>query len=58
MINPFSFPNSLGLIEAMGSQYLDYNKLGIKTYNLKEYKSALDSLKTGVIAKAIFKIGK
>lgn len=58
MINPFSFPNSLGLIEAMGTKYLDYNKLGVKTYSLQEYKSALDCLKKGTIAKAVFKIGK
>lgn len=58
MINPFSFPNSIGLIEAMGSKYLAYDKLGVKTYTLQEYKSALDSLKAGTIAKAVFKIGK
>lgn len=56
MINPFSFPNALGLIEAMGDRYLNYGKLGVKTYSLAEYKSALASLKTGEIAKAVFKI--
>jgi len=57
MINPFSFPNALGLIEAMGDRYLNYESLGVKTYSLSEYKDALASLKTGAIAKAVFKIG-
>lgn len=56
MINPFSFPNALGLIEAMGDKYLNYNKLGVKTYTLAQYKDALAALKTGSIAKAVFKI--
>lgn len=56
MINPFSFPNALGLIEAMGDRYLNYAKLGVKTYALSEYKNALAALKTGEIAKAVFKI--
>jgi len=55
-VNPFSFPNALGLIEAMGDRYLNFESLGVKTYSLSEYKDALAALKTGVIAKAVFKI--
>ncbi|KAJ8958447.1 hypothetical protein NQ318_002234 [Aromia moschata] len=55
-INPFSFPKSLGLVEAMGDRYLNYENLGIKTFALKEYKEALELLKKGAISKAIFKI--
>lgn len=55
-INPFSFPKAMGWIDAMGSRYLDYGHLGIKTYTLSQYKEALEALKKGSIAKAIFKI--
>ncbi|KAJ0182961.1 hypothetical protein K1T71_000937 [Dendrolimus kikuchii] len=55
-INPFSFPNAIGLLKAMGSRYLDYDKLGVKTYALKDYEEALKDLKAGVVAKAVFKI--
>ncbi|XP_064292966.1 uncharacterized protein LOC128681846 isoform X2 [Plodia interpunctella] len=55
-INPFSFNNAIGWLQAMGSRYLEYSKLGVKTYALSEYQKALEDLKTGSIAKAIFKI--
>ncbi|XP_075988772.1 uncharacterized protein LOC142984819 [Anticarsia gemmatalis] len=55
-INPFSFPNAISWIKAMGSRYLDYHKLGVKTYRLSEYESAMKDLKAGSVAKAIFKI--
>jgi hypothetical protein len=38
------------------SRYLDYKRLGIKTYTLSQHKEALEALKKGTIAKAIFKI--
>lgn len=47
---------SIGLIEAMGSRYIDYERLGIEVFGLKDYQKALDLLKTGSIAKAIFKL--
>ncbi|KAJ8978683.1 hypothetical protein NQ317_015651 [Molorchus minor] len=56
-INPFSFPKSLGLVEAMGDRYLNYDNLGIQTFALKEYPQAIELLKKGTISKAIFKIG-
>ncbi|KRT85682.1 hypothetical protein AMK59_1052, partial [Oryctes borbonicus] len=34
-INPFSFPNALGLLESLGERYLNYDNLGIKTFALK-----------------------
>jgi hypothetical protein len=37
-------------------RYLDYGHLGIKTYTLSQHKEALEALKKGTIAKAIFKI--
>ncbi|KAI4454960.1 sorbitol dehydrogenase [Holotrichia oblita] len=55
-INPFTFPKALGLLEALGERYLNYDNLGIKTFELSEYEEALDCLKKGTIAKAMFKI--
>ncbi|CAH1163065.1 unnamed protein product [Phaedon cochleariae] len=55
LINPFTFPKSFGLLEAMGDRYLVYEHLGIKTFALKEYKEAIQLLKQGTIAKAVFK---
>ncbi|XP_069684539.1 uncharacterized protein [Periplaneta americana] len=57
-VNPFSFPKALGWIEAMGSRYLQYDKLGVKTYSLSQYEDALKALKKGTVAKAMFKMEK
>ncbi|KAF5301075.1 hypothetical protein FQA39_LY10894 [Lamprigera yunnana] len=54
-LNQFSFPKTLGLLESMGDRYLNYKRLGIKTFSLKEYKEAIEELKQGLIAKAVFK---
>lgn len=71
-INPFSFPNSIELLHSLGDRYvfgvfvivflksffryLNYEKLGIKTFHLKNYKEAIENLKKGTIAKAVFKM--
>ncbi|GBP56622.1 D-arabinitol dehydrogenase 1 [Eumeta japonica] len=55
-VNPFSFPNAIGWLKAMGDRYLNYESLGVKTYALSEYQQALDDLKKGLISKAVFKI--
>lgn len=55
-VNPFSFPKAIGLLESMGDRYLSYQNLGIKTYSLKQYKEAIQTLRRGDIAKAIFKL--
>ncbi|KAF9794084.1 hypothetical protein SFRURICE_013549 [Spodoptera frugiperda] len=57
-INPFSFPSAISWLKAMGSRYLDYHKLGVKTYKLSEYKEAMEDLKKGSVAKAVFKINQ
>nr|XP_023024100.1 D-arabinitol dehydrogenase 1-like [Leptinotarsa decemlineata] len=54
-VNPFSFPKALGLLESMGDRYLNYDCLGIKIFELKDYKVALDQLRKGIILKAMFK---
>lgn len=55
-INPFTFPKGLSLLQAMADKYLDYEKLGIKVYPLKDYREALEALKRGDISKAVFKL--
>ncbi|KAL0809361.1 hypothetical protein ABMA28_011565 [Loxostege sticticalis] len=55
-INPFSFPNAISWLKAFGDRYLNYEKLGVKTYKLSEYEQAVGDLKAGVIAKALFKV--
>ncbi|CAB3257429.1 unnamed protein product [Arctia plantaginis] len=53
--NSFSFPTAIEWIKVMGERYLEYHKLGVKTYWLSEYETALADLKTGRVAKIIFK---
>uniref|UniRef100_A0A2A4JDD1 Enoyl reductase (ER) domain-containing protein n=1 Tax=Heliothis virescens TaxID=7102 RepID=A0A2A4JDD1_HELVI len=55
-MNPFSFPSAIHWLKAMGSRYLDYHKLGVKTYSLSQYKEAIEDLKKGTVAKAMFKV--
>ncbi|KAJ8958448.1 hypothetical protein NQ318_002235 [Aromia moschata] len=55
-INLFSFPKALGLLEAMGERYLSYENLGIKTFALKDYEKALEEMRLGSVAKAMFEI--
>ncbi|XP_046423852.1 D-arabinitol dehydrogenase 1-like [Neodiprion virginianus] len=54
-INPFTFPKALSLITAMTDTYLDYEKLGIGVYSLKQYQEALTALRNGDISKVVFK---
>jgi len=44
------------MVSVLVCRYLDYGRLGVKTYGLSQYKEALEDLKKGAIAKAIFKI--
>ncbi|KAL1489350.1 hypothetical protein ABEB36_014263 [Hypothenemus hampei] len=55
-VNPFSMVKSVGFIESMGSRYFDYERLGVQIFDLKNYQQALDLLKTGEIAKAMFRL--
>jgi len=56
IINPFSFQKAVGIMEAMDPKYLDFEKLGIRKYSLKEYERALEDLKSGNISKVCFTI--
>lgn len=54
-INPFAFPRALELVRAMADRYLQYDKLNIRLYELRDYKVALETLRKGEISKAVFK---
>jgi len=56
LINPFTFPTAIRLTEDMAGAYLDFGKLGIQSFPLHEYSSALTALKNGVVSKALFVI--
>ena len=56
LINPYTFPKAILLVKDMGEKYLNYDKLGVKTFQLQDYPAALESLKKGDIAKAVFQI--
>lgn len=56
MINPYTFPKGIDLVRAMEKKYLDFEKLGIKTYKLSEYQQALDDATKGVVSKAVFQL--
>ncbi len=56
-INPNTFPKAIKMVRDMGSSgYLDFNKLCVKKYGLQDYPAAIDALKNGEIAKAVFEI--
>uniref|UniRef100_H2ZFL7 Enoyl reductase (ER) domain-containing protein n=1 Tax=Ciona savignyi TaxID=51511 RepID=H2ZFL7_CIOSA len=57
--NPKCFDDSLTLLTELAEKgYLVYEKLGIKTFELKQYETALASLKAGTASKAVFKLGE
>lgn len=51
--NPFTFPEAIAVVRDM-EKYLDYEKLGVKTYDLQNYLVALEDLKKGDVSKAVF----
>ena len=55
LINPFTFFPAMALVRDM-EKYLDYKKLGVKTFQLQDYPAALESLKKGLISKAVFNL--
>ncbi|XP_075216034.1 uncharacterized protein LOC142321656 [Lycorma delicatula] len=57
-INRYSFQHAIGLMETMGSRYIDYCRLGVKVFSLSQCELALQELRKGSISKAVFKIDK
>ena len=56
LINPFTFPRAIQLVQDMASDYLNYKKLGVEMFTLENYAQALATLKSGKISKAVFEI--
>ena len=51
--NPFSFTRAFQLVQDMGSQILNYEKLGMRIFQLQEYHAAIECLRSGEITKAV-----
>lgn len=56
MVNPFSFNKSIGFLEAMGDKYLNFDKLGVRVYQLNQYEEAMQELRNRNISKAVFQV--
>ncbi|XP_065072385.1 uncharacterized protein LOC135696797 [Rhopilema esculentum] len=56
-INPNTFPKAIKMVKEMGALgYLDFQKICTKKFSLQDYPAALDALRKGEIAKAVFEI--
>uniref|UniRef100_A0A023FA93 Putative sorbitol dehydrogenase n=1 Tax=Triatoma infestans TaxID=30076 RepID=A0A023FA93_TRIIF len=55
-INPFCFPRAVRLVAAMGERYLDYKKLGVSEFLLKDYAKGISILENGSSAKVMFAV--
>jgi D-arabinitol dehydrogenase (NADP+) len=55
VINPHTFPKSIDLIKTMN---ISLEEIGVKFFSLIEYKIALESAKSGINTKVIFKINE
>ncbi|KAK3932167.1 D-arabitol-phosphate dehydrogenase [Frankliniella fusca] len=54
-MNPYTFNKSIGFVSGM-KDMLAYEKLGIGTFKLSQYKEAMEQLKKGTISKAVFEV--
>ena len=66
LINPNTFEEAVQTVSGMcgredhktGMKYLDIDGLGIRLFDLQDYKTAMDTLKRGEISKAMFLISQ
>ena len=56
LINPSTYARAVQLAANLGPRYLDYDKLGVATFDVANYQEAIQQLKKGQIAKAVFKM--
>jgi len=56
LINPHTYARAVQLAASMEALYLGYEKLGVKVFPLSQYQEAIQQLKTGSIAKAVFNL--
>jgi len=58
LINPHTYSRAVELAATLGERYLDYNRLGVAVFPLEHYQAAIEQLKAGTIAKAVFDLSK
>ena len=56
LINPATYSRAVRLAANLGTRYLQYHKLGVAVFQINDYQEAIDQLKRGEIAKAVFKM--
>ena len=56
LINPTTYSRAVMLAANLGTRYLQYDKLGVAVFNINSYQEAIQQLKRGEIAKAVFKM--
>ena len=56
LINPATYSRAVRLAANLGTRYLQYDKLGVAVFQIGDYEEAIDQLKRGEIAKAVFKM--
>ncbi|KAJ9598328.1 hypothetical protein L9F63_011006, partial [Diploptera punctata] len=56
LMNPYNFMETLSWLETLGERYLDFKKMNIHIFGIKDYKEALREYKNGNIIKAVFKM--
>ena len=54
LINPATYSRAVRLAANLGERYLAYDKLGVKVFSIEDYNEAINQLKKGAIAKAVF----
>jgi len=54
LINPSTYSRAVRLAANLGERYLAYDKMGVKVFTLEQYQEAIEQLRHGQIAKAVF----
>lgn len=55
-LSRFSFTRTIHLVHTMSNRYLDFKSLNVGVYNLQDYEAAINSLRKGLISKAVFEL--
>lgn len=58
LINPHTYSSAVQLAATLGERYLHYDRLGVAVFPIEEYQEAINQLKKGAIAKAVFDMSK
>lgn len=53
-LNKFTFPRTVKLVHDMSERYLDWGILDVKSFQLQDFEAAFDSLRKGIVSKAVF----